>query len=118
MAKHFKEAQSKNGTEQKEKNSSLPLMKEESMPGKDNEVKSTQKAGEAGSENNVIIEELGPPSADVEPDEMFEQELQPTEGNYNPSPFLTILHMVHSHLHSCSWAKTLPIELVILFQRF
>lgn len=80
MAKHLKEAQSKNGTEQKDKNSSLPLKKEDSAPGKDDEVKSTQKVGEAGSENNVIIEELGPPSADVEPDEMFDEELQPTEG--------------------------------------
>lgn len=80
MAKHLKEAQSKNGTEVKHKTSSLPVKKEDSTSLKGDEVESLQKVGQAGSENNVIIEELGPSSADLEPDEMFDEELQPAEG--------------------------------------
>ena len=76
----MKEAQSKNGTGQKDKRSSLPLKKEDPTPRKDNEDESSQKAGGAGSDNNVIIEDLGPPSADLEPDEIFDEELQPREG--------------------------------------
>lgn len=89
MAKHLKEAKSRNGREEKDKNSSLALKKEDSTSVKDNEVESSQKAGEVGSESNVIIEQLAPPtppSANLEPDEMFDEELQPTEGNnYKPS---------------------------------
>ena len=83
MAKHLKEARTKNGGEGRH-NSSLAPKKEDSTSVKDDEVESSQKAGEVGSESNVIIEELVPPtpsSANLEPDEMFDEELQPAEGN-------------------------------------
>jgi len=83
MAKHLKEARSKNGREEKD-NSCLALKKEDSSSVKDNEVERSQKASKVGNESNVIIDELAPPtpfSANLEPDEMFEEELQPAEGN-------------------------------------
>lgn len=83
MAKHLKEARSKNGREEKD-NSRLALKKDDSMSVKDNEVENSQKAGEVGSESNVIIEELAPPtplSVNLDLDEMFDEELQPAEGN-------------------------------------
>jgi len=83
MAKHLKEARSKNGREEKNK-SCLALKKEDSTSVKDNEVKSSQKASKVGNESDVILEELAsptPPSANLEPDEMFHEELQPAEGN-------------------------------------
>lgn len=96
MAKHLKEAKSRNGREEKDKNSSLALKKEDSTSVKDNEVESSQKAGEVGSESNVIIEQLAPPtppSGNLEPDEMFDEELQPTEGNnYKPS----VTHIIYN----------------------
>ena len=82
MAKHLKVARSKNGEEEKH-NSSLALKKEDSMAVED-EVENSQKAGEVGSESNVIIEELAastPPSVNLEPDEMCHEELQAGEGN-------------------------------------
>ena len=87
MAKHLKEVRSKNGREEKD-TSSLALKKEDSTSVKGDEVEISQKAGEVGSESNVIIEELAPPtppSANLEPNEMFDEELQPTGGNYKPS---------------------------------
>ena len=83
MAKHFKEARSKNGREKKD-NSCLALKKKDPTSVKDDEVETSQKACEVGSERNVIIEELAPPtppSANLEPDEMFDEGLQPAEGN-------------------------------------
>ena len=83
MAKHLKVARSKNGEEEKH-NSSLALKKEDSMAVEDDEVENSQKAGEVGSESNVIIEELAastPPSVNLEPDEMCDEELQAAEGN-------------------------------------
>jgi len=83
MAKHLKEARSKNGREEKN-NSCLALKKEGSTSVKDNEVESSQKASKVGNESDVIIEELAPPtppSANLEPEEMFDEELQPAEGN-------------------------------------
>ena len=84
MAKHLKEARSKNGREKKD-NGCLALKKKDPTSAvKDDEVETSQKASEVGSESNVIIEELAPPtlpSANLEPDEMFDEELQPAEGN-------------------------------------
>ena len=76
-------AQNKDGTEAVDKNISLLAKKEESMPEKGNsdDVKSSKKAEEAGNRNNVIIEELGSPDVDsLQPDEMFDEDLQPSEG--------------------------------------
>lgn len=83
MAKHFKEARGKNGREKKE-NSCLALKKQDATSVKDDEVETSQKAGGVGNERNVIIQELAPstpPSANLEPDEMFDEQLQPAEGN-------------------------------------
>ncbi|KAJ7384544.1 3'-5' RNA helicase ythdc2 [Desmophyllum pertusum] len=77
MAKHMKEAQIKNGNGIKEKNISLCVKKEDSTSEKDDKLESSLKAAEAGGESNVIIEEH--PSSDLEPEEMFDEELQPTE---------------------------------------
>ena len=83
MAKHLKEARSKTGGEKKD-NGCLALKKKDPTSVKDDEVETSQKAIEVGSESNVIIEELAPPtlpSANLEPDEMSDEELQPAEGN-------------------------------------
>lgn len=80
MAKHLKEARSKNGRD----NSYLACKEKDPTSVKDDEVETSQKAGEVGSGSNMIIEELAPPTpsiANSEPDEMFDEELQPAEGN-------------------------------------
>lgn len=84
MAKHLKEARSKNGRDKKD-NSYLACKEKDPTSVKDDKVETSQKAGEVGSGSNVIIEELAPPTlpiANSEPDEMFDEELQPAEGNY------------------------------------
>ena len=83
MAKHLKEARSKIGREKKDNGCRALKIKDPTLV-KDDEVETSQKASEVGSESNVIIEELAPPilpSANLEPDEMFDEELQPAEGN-------------------------------------
>ena len=78
--------ESKNETEDTDKNTPLPLpvKKEKSTPTKEKlgEVKSSEKSDEAENGDNVIIEELSSPGVDLESDELFDEELQPTEGTF------------------------------------
>lgn len=66
--------------------SNVPLVlttnKGESEPVKQklDEVNHSQKVDQAEHGDNVIIEELSSPDVDLEPDDMFDEELQPAEG--------------------------------------
>ena len=80
MVKHMKHNQTKNGTGEKDDNISLPTEQEVSNAANDEEVESSHKYNETGSENNVNTEETGPPSADVQAEGMFDVELQASEG--------------------------------------
>ncbi|XP_073241899.1 3'-5' RNA helicase YTHDC2-like [Porites lutea] len=75
MAKHMKEmtkAQNKSGTEDAHKDATPSPKKEVSTPDK--------KAGETENGGNVILEKLSSPIVDnLESDQTFEDELQPTE---------------------------------------
>lgn len=74
--------ENKNGTEDTDRHTSLSVKKELSTPEKEKigEVKSSENDDEAGNGDNVNTEELGSPSVDIGPDEMFDEEMQPTEG--------------------------------------
>lgn len=75
------------------------MRKEESIPDKEktNEVKSSEKADRAGNGENVIIEQLGSAGAELEPDEMFDEELQPTDGIYS-FPVVYVYECFSTHI--------------------
>ena len=106
----MKEAQIKNGNGIKEKNISLCVKKEDSTSEKDDKLESSLKAAEAGGESNVIIEELGHPSSDLEPEELFDEELQPTEGTYKPYVALAVVTVLYS------WERQLNLTLPLSTQ--
>ena len=76
----MKHNQTKTGTGEKDDNISLPTEQEVSNAANDEEVESSHKDNETGSENNVNAEETGPPSADAQAEGMFDVELQASEG--------------------------------------